>query len=55
MARDEARYPDPDDFRPERFLRDGKIDPNVRDPVTFAFGFGRRYLYDYFSKSPLLR
>ncbi|EIW58805.1 cytochrome P450 [Trametes versicolor FP-101664 SS1] len=42
MARDETQYPDPDNFRPERFLRNGKIDPNVRDPATFAFGFGRR-------------
>lgn len=45
MARDEEQYPDPDSFRPERFLRDGKIDPDVRDPATFGFGFGRRYRY----------
>ncbi|KAI8996338.1 cytochrome P450 [Trametes punicea] len=42
MARDQSEYPDPDCFRPERFLKDGKIDPNVRDPATFTFGFGRR-------------
>ncbi|KAI0816985.1 cytochrome P450 [Trametes gibbosa] len=42
MARDESEYPEPDEFRPGRFLRDGKIDPNVRDPASFAFGFGRR-------------
>ena len=38
---DEENYPDPFSFRPERFLKDGKIDPDVKDPVA-AFGFGRR-------------
>ncbi|KAI0372684.1 cytochrome P450 [Pilatotrama ljubarskyi] len=42
MARDESVYPDPELFSPERFLIHGKIDPNVRDPASFAFGFGRR-------------
>ncbi|RPD57201.1 CyP450 monooxygenase [Lentinus tigrinus ALCF2SS1-7] len=35
-------YEDPDVFKPERFIRDGKLDPDVRDPYDFAFGFGRR-------------
>ncbi|KAI0657956.1 cytochrome P450 [Cubamyces menziesii] len=42
MSRDEAVYPNPDRFLPERFLKDGNIDPNVRDPADFVFGFGRR-------------
>ena len=44
MSRDEAVYPNPDRFLPERFLKDGNIDPNVRDPADFVFGFGRRYV-----------
>jgi len=32
----------PEEFRPERYLKDGQINPNVRDPVVAAFGFGRR-------------
>lgn len=47
MSRDPADYPEPEDFRPERFLTavDGKLVPNktIRDPFSFAFGFGRRY------------
>ncbi|TBU63498.1 cytochrome P450 [Dichomitus squalens] len=39
---DPEAYQDPEDFRPERFIRDGKLDPSVRDPSAFAFGFGRR-------------
>ncbi|TBU44100.1 cytochrome P450 [Dichomitus squalens] len=35
-------YEDPDVFRPERFIRDGKLDSTVQDPAAFVFGFGRR-------------
>ena len=43
MCRSEAEYPDPERFQPERWLRDGILNPEVRDPLNFAFGFGRRY------------
>ena len=45
---DHARYKprddeDPDEFRPERFIRDGKLDfTSAPDPASFVFGFGRR-------------
>ena len=29
-------------FNPERFLKEGQLDPNVQDPSIAAFGFGRR-------------
>ncbi|TBU62200.1 cytochrome P450 [Dichomitus squalens] len=35
-------YPVPDNFVPDRFLRDGKPNLSIRDPATVAFGFGRR-------------
>ncbi|KAJ7089521.1 cytochrome P450 [Mycena epipterygia] len=41
ILHNEDMYPDPSAFKPERFLRDGKLNPDVRDPQA-AFGFGRR-------------
>ena len=42
MLNDERDYPEPREFKPERFLRNGKLDNSVRDPMDIAFGFGRR-------------
>ncbi|TFK35243.1 cytochrome P450 [Crucibulum laeve] len=42
MLYDENDYPNPEVFNPERFLKDGKLNPEVRDPIEVAFGFGRR-------------
>ncbi|KAF8912053.1 cytochrome P450 [Gymnopilus junonius] len=42
MFHDKDAYPEPESFKPERFLKDGRLDPSVHDPSTAAFGFGRR-------------
>ncbi|OBZ72885.1 O-methylsterigmatocystin oxidoreductase [Grifola frondosa] len=41
-AHDPTAYPEPGTFNPDRFLKDGRLDPSVRDPRTLIFGFGRR-------------
>ena len=30
------------EFQPERYLKDGQLNPDVRDPDCAAFGYGRR-------------
>ncbi|KAI0348398.1 cytochrome P450 [Trametopsis cervina] len=42
ILRDETAYQEPHVFNPDRFLKDGKIDPDVLDPATASFGYGRR-------------
>ncbi|KAF9552412.1 cytochrome P450 [Agrocybe pediades] len=43
LLRDENRYgPDTSAFIPERFLKDGELNPEIVDPATIAFGYGRR-------------
>ncbi|KAI8982787.1 CyP450 monooxygenase [Trametes punicea] len=37
LSRDVEVYPDPEEFRPERFL-----DTKLKDPATYVFGYGRR-------------
>jgi cytochrome P450 len=40
---DEAIYPDPEAFKPSRFLNaDGTLNKEVPDPAEAAFGSGRR-------------
>ena len=45
MLNDERVYPEPHEFKPERFLKNGKLDRSVRDPMNIAFGFGRRWAF----------
>ncbi|KII84582.1 hypothetical protein PLICRDRAFT_117752, partial [Plicaturopsis crispa FD-325 SS-3] len=43
ILHNEAVYPNPSTFSPERFLdSEGHIDRSVKDPAFAAFGFGRR-------------
>lgn len=42
MLHDPIVYPDPDVFNPDRFLKDGMIDPSGPDSQVAGFGFGRR-------------
>ncbi|TFK20076.1 O-methylsterigmatocystin oxidoreductase [Coprinopsis marcescibilis] len=42
ILHDPEVYEDPHEFKPERFLKDGKIHHSVLDPGVAAFGFGRR-------------
>ncbi|KAI0643133.1 CyP450 monooxygenase [Trametes meyenii] len=49
MLHDPEAYDCPEEFRPERFIRDGKLDPTVRDPMSYAFGFAK---YDGFRICP---
>lgn len=45
MAHNPEDYPDPDGFKPERFLNaDGSINKAAQEYLqSFIFGFGRRY------------
>ncbi|KAI0076590.1 cytochrome P450 [Panus rudis PR-1116 ss-1] len=42
ILHDESAYPESQLFNPDRFLKDGQLNPDVRDPAVAAFGFGRR-------------
>jgi cytochrome P450 len=42
VFQDPAVYPEPHIFDPERFLKDGKLDPSVKDPEDRVYGSARR-------------
>ena len=42
MLHDPKMYPNPEGFHPDRFMKHGKLNPEVMDPNVVAFGFGRR-------------
>jgi cytochrome P450 len=44
MTRDEEVYPDAESFKPERFIKNGTLNEEIRDPRDIVFGFGRRYV-----------
>ena len=47
-------YDDPDDFRPERFIKDGMLDTDVLDQSAIVFGAGRRHVIPISGKRHLL-
>ena len=42
ISRDPKLYPDPETFNPDRFLKDGEINPLIFNPEDRVFGSGRR-------------
>lgn len=42
ILHDPIAYPDPMEFKPERYFSDGRLDFSNNDPGRVAFGFGRR-------------
>ncbi|PCH38616.1 cytochrome P450 [Wolfiporia cocos MD-104 SS10] len=42
MSQKEDIYPDPQEFRPERFMAMGASEMETADPRNYIFGFGRR-------------
>ena len=42
ILHDPKVFDNPTEYQPERYLKDGKLNPDVRDPLCVTFGFGRR-------------
>jgi cytochrome P450 len=48
---DTQAFNNPQEFQPERYLKDGKLNPDVRDPDCAVFGFGRRSVNTTYSQT----
>jgi len=54
ILHDPEVFPDPLTYNPDRYLKDSKINTDVRDPSVASFGFGRRICPGrHFSKNSL--
>ena len=42
ILHDPKYFDNPMKYQPERYLKDGKLNPDVLDPACAAFGYGRR-------------
>ena len=45
ILHDPKVFNNPEEYQPERYLKDGKLNPNVMDRDSVAFGHGRRWAY----------
>ena len=54
VLNDPIAFNNPQEFQPERYLKDGKLNPDVRDPDCAAFGFGRRSVNITYSSKYIL-
>ncbi|KIM72092.1 hypothetical protein PILCRDRAFT_829992 [Piloderma croceum F 1598] len=53
ILHDPVMYPEPEEFCPDRFLKDGEWNPHIRDSVA-AFGYGRRICPGHFMATQTL-
>ena len=44
ILHDPEMYPEPERFNPDRFIKDGILNRDILDPLSIAFGFGRRFV-----------
>jgi cytochrome P450 len=42
MMQNEAEFPNPRVFDPDRHIKDGQINPDILNAIPLSFGFGRR-------------
>jgi len=42
ILHDSDEFSEPEEYRPERYLKDGKLNQDIRSPSVAAFGYGRR-------------
>ena len=45
IVHDTKHFNEPMKYQPERYLKDGILNPDVLDTDSIAFGFGRRLVY----------
>ena len=46
ILHDPKTFKDPMKYQPERYLKDGKLDPDMLNPDSVGFGYGRRSAAD---------
>ena len=55
MTRDPELFPNPEDFIPERYLEEvDETTAKKRDPRSYIFGFGRRFVAAPIAPNPYL-